>query len=41
MANELAPALQFLYAWAARYDRVLSDVASTENEATDTLTNAR
>jgi DNA-binding HxlR family transcriptional regulator len=41
MANELAPALQFLYAWAARYDRVLSDVASTENEATDALANAR
>ena len=41
MARELDPAFQFLYAWAARHDRVLSDVGSTENEATDALANAR
>jgi TolB-like protein len=41
MATELAPALQLLYAWATRYDRVLSDVTATENEATDARANAR
>jgi DNA-binding HxlR family transcriptional regulator len=41
MATELAPALQFLYAWAARYDRVLSAGASTEDETTDAPANAR